>query len=183
MVQTAEKDQLLKLFKEHALQWGDFTLVSGKQSKYYIDGKQVSFHPQGAYLSAKMILEIIAPDKVDAVGGMALGAVPMACAVAALSAEGPHPVAAFTVRKEIKGHGTQKIIEGYLEPNWKVVLLEDVISTGNSTLQAIEQVERAGGKVVKVVALLDRLMGGKERLAEAGYPLVALFTCRELGIE
>ncbi len=181
---TPQKDraQLLKLLREQALQRGNFTLASGQQSDYYIDGKLVSFHPQGAYLSARLILELIRGDEVDAVGGMALGAVPMACAVAVLSAGEPRPLAAFTVRKESKGHGSQKRIEGYLQPNWRVVLLEDVISTGNSTLKAIEQVERVGARVVKVVALLDRLMGAQERLSQAGYPLVSLFTRCDLGI-
>ena len=183
MNQQKDREELLKLFREQALQWGNFTLASGRQSDYYIDGKLVSFHPRGAYLSARLILELIRDDKVDAVGGMAMGAVPMACAVAVLSAGEPRPLPAFTVRKESKGHGRQKRIEGYLQPNWRVALLEDVISTGNSTLKAIEQVERVGAKVVKVVALLDRLMGAKERLSQAGYPLVSLFTRCDLGID
>ncbi len=178
-----EKQLLLTLFKERALRWGDFTLASGKKSKYYIDSKQVTFHPQGSNLCAKLILDLIKNHKIDAVGGMALGAVPIACAVSALSVEVSSPVPAFTVRKESKGHGTQKRIEGYLRPGWKVILLEDVVSTGGSTLQAIGEVEKTGAEVVKVVALLDRLMGGKERLAEAGYSMESLFTRQDLGIE
>lgn len=183
MTKQEERTQLLQLFNEKALQRGEFTLVSGAKSSYYIDGKLVTFHPQGAYWSARMILDIIRDQKVDAVGGMAMGAIPIACAVAALSAAESKPVASFTVRKESKGHGTQKRIEGYLEPNWRVVLLEDVISTGNSTLKAIEQVEKAGAKVIQVVALLDRLMGAQETLSQAGYPLVSLFTRKDLNID
>ena len=182
MMKDCARKELLELFRERALQRGRFVLASGRQSDYYVDAKLVSFHPRGAYLSARWILELVRGEQVDAVGGMALGAVPIACAVAALSCGEGRLLPAFAVRKESKGHGTQKRIEGYLRPGWRVVLLEDVISTGRSTLQAVAQVEAAGARVFKVLALLDRLMGGKETLAEAGYPLESLFTCLDLGI-
>ncbi|MBI5787897.1 MAG: orotate phosphoribosyltransferase [Candidatus Schekmanbacteria bacterium] len=182
MTIAEKKTQLLTIFKEKALKRGDFTLASGAKSHYYIDGKLVSFHPLGAYLSAELILDSIKDDNLDAVGGLALGAIPISCAVAALSAVTSCPLYSFTVRKEIKEHGTQKRIEGYMQAGWRVAILEDVVSTGGSSFTAIEAIEQAGAKVIKVIALVDRLMGAKEKFSQAGYTLTSLFTRQDLGV-
>lgn len=154
------KEELKKLLKETgAVKTGDFTLSSGKKSNFYVDCRKVTLHPQGAKLIAKIILEKIKGLKVDAIGGLTLGADPITSAVVTLSS-----IPGFIVRKKVKEHGTQQKIEGLIESGWNVVIVEDVATTGASALQAIEAAEAAGAKVVKVIAVVDREEGAAKAL-------------------
>ena len=177
----AEDKRLLKLFKEHAILRGDFTLSSGLKSTYYFDGRLVTLWPEGAYLIGKKIYQILKKARVDGVGGMTLGADPIVTAVAVVSHLEDKPIPAFIVRAETKGHGTQKRIEGPLRKGSRVAIVDDVITTGNSVLRAIEAVEAEGCKVVKVVVLLDRHQGGSDEIRRRGYDFQAILTASASG--
>ncbi|OGC21504.1 orotate phosphoribosyltransferase [candidate division WOR-1 bacterium RIFOXYB2_FULL_42_35] len=154
------KEQLKKLlFETGAVKTGDFTLSSGKKSNFYVDCRKVTLHPQGAKLIGKIILEKIKDLKVDAIGGLTLGADPITSAVVTLG-----NVPGFIVRKKAKEHGTQQKIEGIIEKGFDVVIVEDVATTGASALQAIEAVEAFGAKVIKVISVVDREEGAAEAL-------------------
>ena len=171
--------ELLKLIKEKAVRKGEFTLSSGKQSSYYIDGKQVTLDPQGIFLVAKTVLNMLQGTQVDAVGGPTLGADPIAATVALLSSQSGRPVKAFIVRKEEKKHGTQKRIEGpALEPGDRVVVVEDVITSGKSVMEAIQEIEKLKCRVVKVICLVDREEGAAKFLEP--YQYSPIFTKTEL---
>ncbi|MFZ5802510.1 MAG: orotate phosphoribosyltransferase [Candidatus Omnitrophota bacterium] len=181
MEETKFKEDLMILLKEKAIQKGDFTLASGKKAGFYIDGKQVTLDPQGLFLTAKLIHAMIHGIQADAIGGPTLGADPMAAAVALLSSHSGHPIKAFIVRKEEKAHGLQKMIEGpALQEGDKVVMVEDVITTGESVLKAIKAVEKLKAKVVKVICLVDRNQGAAETLA--AYNFSPIFELKELGL-
>lgn len=181
MDEQALKEALLKLIKEKAVVRGERKLASGKISNYYIDGKQVTLDPQGLFVTAKLILHMALAANADAVGGPTLGADPIAAAVSLLSSHSGKTVKAFIVRKEAKDHGMQKMIEGpALNAGDKVVMVEDVITTGGSVLKAIQAVEQLGAKVVKVVCLVDRNEGAFETLAN--YQYSPIFTLQDLGL-
>ena len=173
------KERLKELLKERAIRKGTFKLSSGGTSDFYVDGKQVTLHPEGAYLTAKLIWEKIKDLKADAIGGLTLGADPIAAAVALISKDEPKPIVGFIVRKETKGHGLQRDIEGLIRPGLKVVIIDDVITKGTSTLKAIEAVKKMACKVVKVVCLLDREEGAAETLK--GYDFDPLFKRSDFG--
>lgn len=152
-----ELKQLLR--STGAVKTGKFTLSSGKKSNFYVDCRKVTLHPQGAKLIGRIILNKIKGLKVDAIGGLTLGADPITSAVVTLS-----DIPGFIVRKKAKEHGTQQKIEGLIEKGWNVVIVEDVATTGGSALQAIEAVEAIGAKVVKVISVVDREEGAAEAL-------------------
>ena len=170
------KSRLLTLIKERALFLGPRKLASGKMSNCYIDGKLITCDPEGLYLVSKIILSIIEDEKIDAIGGMTMGADPIAAGVAVLSYLEGRPIRAFIVRPAPKDHGMGKLIEGHIQKGWSVVIVEDVVTTGGSALKAIRAVEEAGAVVKKVVAIVDRLEGAKEALAEKNIPLQSIFT-------
>ncbi len=178
-----DKQALMSLVKEKALKFGDFTLVSGRKAKYYLDGKQVTLDGEGARLVGEGILELLGDSLPDAVGGMSIGADPITAAVVTMSAVQGKPLRGFMVRKESKGHGTNQYIEGPVQPGEKVVIVEDVVTTGGSSLLAIERVEEFGLKVAGVIAIIDRMEGGAEAFAQRGYRLDSLLTIRDFGIE
>jgi orotate phosphoribosyltransferase len=172
---STDRDRLQTLLREHSLMFGDFTLASGKKSRFYFDSKKTTLRAEGAWLTAREILRTLRERGIEAaaIGGMTLGADPIVCPVAALSHhEGP-ALRAFIVRKETKGHGTGRRIEGDLEPGSRVVVVDDVVTTAGSTLKAIEAVEEAGHTVVAVLALVDREEGGTEALS--GYDFIPLY--------
>jgi len=174
------RERLLSLLRERALSFGDFTLASGRKSTFYLDGRLVTLHHEGAYLTARVILDVVRRQDIraQAIGGMTLGADPISAAVAAVShLEGP-PLSAFIVRKEAKGHGTGRRVEGGLQAGTRVIVVDDVVTTAGSTLQAIRAVEEIGGKVEAVICLIDREEGGREALA--GYPFYPLFALAEV---
>ncbi len=175
------KEELLGLIKEKAVVHGERTLASGKTSGFYIDGKQVTLDPQGLLVTAKVILAMLQGLHADAIGGPTLGADPIAAGVSLLSFQTGRPLKAFIVRKDAKAHGMQKMIEGpLLKEGDRVVMVEDVITTGGSVLKAIHEVEKLKAKVVRVICLVDRNEGAVETLAPYNY--TPLFFLKELGL-
>ena len=179
-----DKNALIALVRQKALKFGQFTLASGKKATYYLDGKQVTLDPAGARLVAEGLLDLLAGGKMPAaIGGMSIGADPITAAVVTMSAVRGTPLRGFMVRKESKGHGTNQFVEGPVQPGEEVVIVEDVVTTGGSSLMAIERVEAFGLKVVRVLAIIDRMEGGAEAFRQRGYPLASLLTIRDFGIE
>jgi orotate phosphoribosyltransferase len=176
------REELRELVAVRAFTYGDFTLTSGRHSDYYVDGKQVTLDGRGLYLVARFALEHCRELDIDAVGGLTLGADPIAAAVAALSGEGAHPVTAFIVRKEVKAHGTGRAIEGPdLSAGQRVLLVDDTLTTGGTFLQAREAVATTGATIVGALCVVDREEGGREALEAAGITLHALFQRHEFG--
>ncbi len=176
------RQALKDLLRRKSVKRGTFTLTSGRVSDYYIDCKLTTLDPQGAVLTAYTILELLESHgiRADAIGGLTIGADPIVAAVAAVSYLEEKPVRGFLVRKERKAHGRQKQIEG-IEGNEvsRVVIVDEVCTTGESTFEAIHAAEEAGLEVVAVVSLVDREEGGSERLKEK-YVYLPVFTAREL---
>jgi orotate phosphoribosyltransferase len=180
-----DRAALLKLIQTEALQRGEFTLASGKQATYYLDCRNLTLHPQGANLIANAMLDVIqsAGPLPDAVGGMAIGADPITAAIVTVAGQRNLSLKGFMVRKEPKGHGTGKQVEGPVQPGQRVVIVEDVITSGGSAIAAVEAARKFGLVVERVVAIIDRLAGGKEAFAELGLELITLSTIRDFGIE
>ena len=179
-----DRQALIELIREKALKFGQFTLVSGKQATYYLDGKQVTLDPAGSRLIAEGILDLLDAESMpDAVGGMSIGADPITAAVVTISAVRGTPLRGFMVRKQSKGHGTNQYVEGPVSPGDEVVVVEDVVTTGGSSLTAIERIEAFGMKVRGVIAIVDRMEGGREAFERAGHRLQSLLTIRDFGIE
>jgi len=177
---TTLRQKLLDLFCRLAYQEGDFVLSSGQQSSYYINGKQVTLDPQGALAMARLLLPML-PKDTQAVAGLTLGADPIVSAVSVVSVYENRPIPALIIRKEAKGHGTMAYIEGPSLPQGaKVVVLEDVVTTGQSALKAVERLQAAGYTVDRVISLIDRLQGGGELYESAGLQFEALFTIEDL---
>jgi orotate phosphoribosyltransferase len=178
-----DKEALIALVRHKSLKFGSFTLASGKKAKYYLDGKQVTLDPHGARLIAEGILDLLADgDMPDAIGGMSIGADPITSAVVTMSAVRGTPIVGFMVRKEPKGHGTNQYIEGPVQPGQRVVIVEDVVTTGGSSLAAIDRAKAFGLEVTGVVAIIDRMEGGAEAFARAGYELQSLLAITDFGI-
>ena len=174
------RDRLLDLLCEFAYKEGDFVLSSGQQSSYYINCKPVTLHPEGALATGKLLLSMLSAD-VEAVAGLTLGADPMVTAVSVVSALGDRPIPALIVRKEAKGHGTMAYIEGpTLSEGANVVVLEDVVTTGKSAMQAVERLRGAGYKVDRILSLIDREQGGAEFYRSVGLEFEAVFTIEDL---
>lgn len=161
---------------------GSFTLASGRQSDLYIDARLTTMSPDGLALIGPLALERIRSRgwEADAVGGLTLGADPVSYAIAHASALAGTPIRAFTVRKEAKVHGTGKVIEGPFRVNDRVVVIEDVITTGGSALKAADAIRTAGGVIVGVLAVVDREEGGREALEAAGFSVESLTHAREI---
>jgi len=175
------RENLIKIIKEKSLSTNvTRVLTSGRTSTYYIDAKMTTLDPVGSSLVGRLILDILKPFEIDAIGGYTLGADPIVSVVAALSAETDRPLPAFIVRKEPKKHGERKMIEGPFKKGWKVAVVDDVVTTGGSTLKACRAVEEEGGEVVLALTLVDRLEGGRENLEKEGYKFVSLFTRNDL---
>ena len=178
------RQRLKEILLEKSYRKGEFTLTSGKTSDFYIDVKQTSLSAEGSYLCGKLILDLMlkADNPIQAVGGMTLGADPLVSAVSVVSHLEKHPVPAFIVRKEAKGHGTGNYIEGLsnMPEGGTVTLLEDVVTTGGTLVKVIKRVEDAGFIVGQVITVVERQEGGVEVLAKAGYKLESLFTREQL---
>ncbi len=166
---------------ERAFEFGDFTLTSGKKSNYYFDGKQVTLSPEGAYRLGRILCYKIKNLGIDAVGGITIGADPIAGALAVVSfVEGMPRLKLFIVRKTPKKHGKFKLIEGpALKTGDRVVVVDDVITTGGSIIEAIKAVRHAGCEVVKTVALVDRCEGGTENIKSLGVEVDPVFTIND----
>lgn len=177
-----DRQALVDLFQSRALKFGDFTLASGKKATYYLDGKQVTLHAQGLRLVAEGLLDLLQDVEFAAIGGMSIGADPIIGAVLSVAAERGRELQGFLVRKESKGHGTNKYVEGPVEPGAPVVIVDDVVTTGGSSLLAVDRIEEFGGKVVQVVGIVDRMEGGAENFAARELPFAALLTIEDFGI-
>jgi len=177
--------ELLQLIEQRALQRGTFTLASGRTASFYLDAKQVVLDARGAMLVGQSILERLKDlgEFPDAIGGMSIGADPITGAAVTMAGVAGLPLKGFMVRKEPKGHGMQRYVEGPVEPGQRVVIVEDVTTTGGSSLLAIDRAEEFGLKVERVVTVIDRLAGAAEAFAARGIPLEPLVTIRDLGIE
>lgn len=171
---------LLDLICQVAYKEGDFTLSSGKKSTYYINGKQVTLHAQGALMVARLLLDML-PAGTVGVGGLTLGADPMVSAVGIVGAYENKPVTPLIIRKEAKGHGTRAYIEGpELPAGSSVTILEDVVTTGASAMKAVERLREAGYEVNDILALVDRQQGGQELYEKEGLTFKPIFTIKEL---
>lgn len=177
-----KRARLLELLKQRALIFREVTLASGQKSHFYIDGKMILMSSESTPLIADLLYDLTADWNLDAVGGPEIGALPLATAAVYRYHLAGRRLEGFCVRKEIKTHGTQKRIEGRLEPGWRVAVVEDVMTTGSSVLGAIEAVREAGAEIVGVICLLDRLQGARERLEGMGLRFAPLFTLRDLGL-
>jgi orotate phosphoribosyltransferase len=178
-----DKQALVELVRVKALKFGDFTLASGKKATFYLDCRRVTLDSAGAPLIAEGMLELLGDDLPDAVGGMAIGADPITAAIVTIAGLRGSELRGVIVRKEPKGHGAGRTVEGPVEPGDEIVIVEDVVTTGGSSLQAIEHCIAFGLKVRGVLAIIDRLEGGREAFAAAGYELQTLLTVRDFGIE
>jgi len=176
------RTRLLDLLATRSARRGTFTLASGQQSDLYIDCRPTTMHPEGLALIGPLGLHAIGARswRPNSVGGLTLGADPVSYAVAYASQLAGLPVRAFTVRKEAKSHGTGKVIEGAFESGDRVVVIEDVITTGGSALRAAEAIRAAGGVVVGVLAVVDRAEGGRAAIESAGFEVEALVTAPEI---
>jgi orotate phosphoribosyltransferase len=178
-----DRELLQSLILEKSLKFGDFTLASGKKATYYLDCRQITLDSLGAKLIGEGILELIQQYSMpQAVGGMSIGADPITAAVITVAAYQNIPLKGFMVRKQSKGHGTNKFVEGPIAAGDRVVIVEDVVTTGGSSLEAIEKVEALGVTVERVVAIIDRLEGGREQFEAKGYIFHSLFTVRDFGV-
>ena len=174
------KARLLEIIKAKSLLLGQFKLVSGAVSNYYLDMKPTMFDPEGAHLVAELVCDLLKDERdVEAIGGLELGAVPIVVAVCARSWHG-RPVDGFVVRKEIKDHGTERKIDGNFKPDSTVILFDDVTTKGGSVMKAVHAVRARGATVKKIITLVDRLEGAEENLGKEGIALVALYTTRDL---
>ena len=177
----ADRDRLLELFKSRAVAFGDFTLASGKKSSYYIDSKKVLFHGEAIALLGELLFESTKDLSFQAIGGLEIGAIPMATAAVLRFQQAGRTLEGFFVRKHAKGHGSQERVEGLVRRDDQVVIVDDVLTTGESVVQAIEALQAIGAVVARIVCIVDRLQGARERLA--GYDFRPLFTIRDLGID
>lgn len=182
MTADHERASLLRLLRERSLGTGDFVLASGARSTYYIDARLTTMSGAGQRLIGRAGLAVFDARgwTPRSVGGLTLGADPVAYSIAHAAALDGRDIDAFTVRKQAKEHGTGRVIEGNLREGDAVVIVEDVITSGDSALRAAGAVSAAGARIIGILAVVDREEGGRARIAEAGYEVEALFTAREL---
>ncbi len=172
--------RLLELFKSRAFSFGHFKLVSGKESSYYVNSKKAIFNGEAVWLLAEVLFDMTQNLNIQAVGGLEVGAIPIAAALAQRYFAAGRALEGFFVRKQAKTHGSQDRVEGVLNQGDRVLIVEDVVTTGDSVVQAIQEVEKAGGTVVAVSCIVDRLEGGGAKLAK--YHFQPIFTIRDFGV-
>ena len=185
------KSELLTLLREKSVFHGDFTLSSGAKSSYYVDCKLTTLDPRGAWLVGQVMHDLIRKEeatrglRIDAVGGLTMGADPISLAIGMISywSRDPVPLQTFSVRKTAKAHGQTKLIEGNFNRGDVVVVVDDVVTRGESTLAAIKAVEQEGGKIGFVAVLVDRQEGGRDRIEQLGYPVIAAFKRPDLLVQ
>jgi orotate phosphoribosyltransferase len=174
----AARNRAFQIIKERSYREGNFVLASGKASHFYLDMKPTMFDPEGANLLAELIIDHLkqVPERIDLVGGLAMGAVPLVTAVTVLSATKPKKLPAFVVRKQVKDHGTKKLIETGEDLKGKnVIVLDDVTTTGESAMYAVEAAQQAGANVILVLSMVDREEGAVEFYKRKGIPFRWLF--------
>jgi orotate phosphoribosyltransferase len=175
-----DRDQLRQMLLDRSMRFGEFVLSSGATSNYYIDVRKTSLHPAGLTLISKLFWEQIAGDDVTAVGGLTLGADPLVTGLMLYGASKGKPLEGFLVRRTTKDHGLRGQVEGNLAGHKKVVILDDVITSGESALIAAEAAESYKAQVVRVLAVVDRAQGGAQAFQQRGLPFASLFTIEEL---
>lgn len=175
------RDRLLTVFKERAFSFGRFTLASGKESTYYVNSKKAIFQSEVVSLLGETLFEMTKDLAIDAAGGLEVGAIPMAATLAQAYHRHGRSLEGFFVRKQPKSHGSQERIEGVLKPEMRVAVLDDVLTTGGSALQACGEIEKAGATIVAVVCIVDRLEGAREAIA-GRYDFRPIFTIRDFGV-
>ncbi len=176
---ACKRERLLTIIRRRSLlQNRDFRLASGGSSNFFFDMKKTMFDPEGAALLADLLFNAIQAEDVDYIGGLETGAIPIVAALCARSWP-EKPIKGFFVRKAIKGHGTDQRVDGYLEAGSRVILFEDVTTTGGSAMQAVNQTRQLGCTVLKVISVVDRLEGAEENFRAAAIRFQALFTWRD----
>jgi orotate phosphoribosyltransferase len=181
MADVAPRQRLLAVFKERAFSFGKFTLASGKESNYYVNSKKAIFHSEVVSLLGDVLYEETQDLNIDAAGGLEVGAIPMAAVLAQAYHRQGRNLEGFFVRKQPKSHGSQERIEGVLKPGMRVAVLDDVLTTGGSALQAAAEIEKAGGTVLAIVCIVDRLEGAREAIG-GKYEFRPIFTIRDFGV-
>jgi orotate phosphoribosyltransferase len=180
---AAVRARAFALIRERSFLRGNFVLASGKTSEYFLDMKPTMFHPEGSHVVAELLLEQLSDVKADYVGGLALGAVPLISTLTMLSHQKGRPLSGFFVRKEVKDHGTRKLLEGLRKDESmqgkKVVIIDDVTTTGGSSMIAVDAVHEAGGEVILGLSVVDREQGAAETYGNRGIPFRAVFTARD----
>ncbi|MBU1698641.1 MAG: orotate phosphoribosyltransferase [Candidatus Eisenbacteria bacterium] len=171
---------LLDVIRRQSLKTGRFILASGAESNYYVDLRRTTTHPAGAYYATFLLLDLMKRWKPDAAGGPTLGADPLAGSMALLSHQLGHPLRTFMVRSKAKDHGTGRAVEGNLESGDRVVVLDDVVTSGGSLIKVLEPIREAGAVIVGATAILDREQGAAQALADAGLPFAPLFRISDL---
>jgi orotate phosphoribosyltransferase len=180
---TPHEERLLELLRQRSLTLGEFRLASGGTSNYYIDGRMTTVFSEGAFLIGQVLYERTRDLNIDAIGGLAVGAVPLTTAAVLVYHTHGRRMEGFWVRNEPKRHGTRKLIEGGLRKGSRVVIVDDVITRGESALKAVQEVRALGGEVVLITALVDRLAGARELFLGEGISCFEpVFTIRDLGV-
>jgi len=176
----SKRERLRKIIAERCFSKGKpFQLASGRWSDFYFNMKPAMLDAEGIDLLADLVLERLAGIDAKYIGGLVMGAVPVSVAVTMKSLKSKTPLQAFWVRKETKDHGAKSRIDGYLADGARVIMIEDVTTTGGSVLQAIEEVKKRGCRIAAVITIVDRLEGARERLAEDGIELIALYDAKD----
>jgi orotate phosphoribosyltransferase len=175
--------QLFQFLKDRSFRRGQFRLASGAMSGYYIDGKATEVFSEAAFLIGEVLYERTRELPCDAIGGLEVGAVPLTTAAVISYHLHGRKMEGFWVRDKVKDHGTRKLVEGTLQPGWRVVIVDDVITSGGSSAKAIKEVQEMGCQVIQVLALVDRLQGAAELFRGAGLNYQSVFTIRDFGVE
>src|ERR1700691_1567351 len=175
-----DRKDLFHLLKTHAFSKGKFILSSGKESDFYLDARLVTLSAAGAYLTARIMLDMVNEDGPDAIGGPTLGADPMVGGIASLSHQAGRPVDTFIIRKQPKAHGKQQQIEGpLLKEGGNVVIIDDVATTGKAFVESIEVLQKMNIKIKKAICIIDRGEGAREALGHYNVPLESIFSIAE----
>jgi len=177
-----KRERLKEIIKSKALRFGDFVLASGRKSNYYLNGKMVTLQSEGLGLAAELIFDIVKEFNADAIGGPTLGADPIVGAILSVAYRNNFKLDGFIVRKQSKDHGTKSLIEGPLKEGSTVVLLEDVVTTGETLIKAAKAVKNYNCEIIAMVCLIDREEGATDNIAKEGYKFIPLFKRRDFGI-
>jgi len=177
---ATERDRLRQMLLDRSMRFGEFVLSSGATSHYYIDVRKTSLHPDGLRMISKMFWEVLQADQVTAIGGLTMGADPLVTGVMLYSAEHGRPLEGFLVRRSGKDHGTRGQVEGNLAGHKRVAILDDVITSGESSIIAAEAAESYKAEVVRVLTVVDRAQGAGQIFQQRGYPFTSLFSIGDL---
>ena len=177
-----KRDRLREIIRDKSVITGEITLSSGETSQFYFDMRRTACDPEGSNLIAELILDSLAGEDVDFIGGLEVGAVPIVAGISQKSFQAGRPIPAFYVRKKPKEHGTRRAIEGQIKEGSRVVIVDDVTTTGGSSLKAVEAAREFGCTVVKVITVVDRLEGAAEAFAANGCEFEALLRADEFDL-